>query len=140
VVWALNGRPPVIFGDGTQTRDFLYVEDTAFWLCRIAECDALVGETINLGSGQETSVAALAALVCAEAGQEGLTPVHLPARQGDVQRHLASAARAQQALGFHTRIPLRTGIRKLIDHLRAHKNGPAALLAEVPEVNWTSAT
>src|SRR5262245_13019780 len=56
VVWALNGQPPVIFGDGSQTRDFIFVEETAQWLCRVAECDELVGHTINLASGKETSV------------------------------------------------------------------------------------
>src|SRR5262249_17766275 len=53
-VWALNGRPPVIFGDGSQTRDFIYVAETARWLCRLAECDTLVGQTVNLASGRET--------------------------------------------------------------------------------------
>lgn len=50
-VWALCGKPPVIFGDGLQTRDFIYVAETAAWLCRIAECDPLIGQTVNLGSG-----------------------------------------------------------------------------------------
>ena len=46
----------MIFGDGSQTRDFIYVEETAYWLRRVAECDDLIGQTINLASGKETSV------------------------------------------------------------------------------------
>jgi UDP-glucose 4-epimerase len=133
-VWALNGMPPVIFGDGTQTRDFIYVEDTAHWLCRVAECEALVGETVNLGSGTETSVKELAALVCEEAGQPGLAPRFLPSRPGDVMRHLAGVARARATLGFATRTSLREGVRKLLGHLKAQD--ASGLLGQVPEVNW----
>jgi UDP-glucose 4-epimerase len=135
-VWALNAVRPVIFGDGTQTRDFLYVEDTAYWLRKVAECDALVGQTINLGSGKETSVAELAALVCQEAGRPDLTPRHEPARPGDVQRHLAGIRRVQRTLTFRTRHSLREGIRKLVDYFRAKEEGVGSLLAQVEERNW----
>jgi UDP-glucose 4-epimerase len=135
-VWALNGRPPVIFGDGTQTRDFIYVGDTAYWLCRIAECDELVGQTVNLGSGKETSVRELAALVCEEAGSPGLVPCYQPPRPGDVQRHLAGVERARQALGFAARTSLREGVGKLVHYFRSHKEGPAALMGQTRERNW----
>ena len=69
VARALTGQPPLIYGDGLQTRDFLYVEDTAYWLCRAAECDELIGQTLNLASGRETSVRTLATLVwCSQEG------------------------------------------------------------------------
>jgi UDP-glucose 4-epimerase len=139
VVWALAGRPLLVFGDGTQTRDFLYVEDTAYWLCRVAECDALVGQTLNLGSGRETSVRELAALVAEEAGSPASEPVHRPARQGDVRRHLAGVERARQTLGFAPRTPLREGVRRLVEYTRRRPEGLAALLGEVPEVNWSAA-
>ncbi|MEX2286349.1 MAG: NAD-dependent epimerase/dehydratase family protein [Planctomycetaceae bacterium] len=99
-VWALNGRQPVIFGDGTQTRDFIYVADTVYWLCRIAECDQLVGQTVNLGSGKETSVNELASAVGQAAGLGYLAPRYLPPRPGDVQRHLAGVEHAKTTLGF----------------------------------------
>jgi len=136
-VWALNGRPPIIFGDGQQTRDFIYVEDTAFWLARVAECAALVGQTVNLASGQEVSVRELANLVCAEAGDLTLAPQFLPARPGDVRRHLADTALAKKLLDFAPRTTLPQGIRKLIDHLRTRR--PDALLQQVRAVNWQSA-
>ncbi len=81
VVWALNGQPPIIFGDGSQTRDFIFVGETAHWLCRAAECDALVGRTVNLGSGVETSVNELAKIVFQEAGVPHVKPNHQPRRR-----------------------------------------------------------
>ena len=136
-IWALGGRPPVIFGDGTQTRDFIYVEETAYWLCRVAQCDALVGRTVNLGSGKETSVRELADLVYDEVGNGRIAPEFQPPRPGDVQRHFAGIEQARELLGFHTRITLREGIRKLIEHFRAIPGGMAALLDQAQKVNWT---
>jgi UDP-glucose 4-epimerase len=135
-VRALAGQPPVIYGDGLQTRDFLYVADTAHWLCRVAECDGLVGRTVNLASGRETSVRDLAALVCEEAGRPDLAPVHLPPRPGDVRRHLGSAAAAARLLGFAPRTGLREGVRLLIEALRARGEREGPLAGQAPDVNW----
>jgi UDP-glucose 4-epimerase len=139
VVWALAGLPPVIFGDGRQTRDFIYVADTAYWLCRVAECDALVGCTVNLGSGRETSVRELARVVCEAAGRPDLTPVFEAPRPGDVMRHLADSGLAAQALGFRARTDLREGVRRLVAYLRARPEGAAALASQAQRVNWTRA-
>ena len=138
VVWALNGRPPVVFGDGSQTRDFIYVEDTAYWLRRIAETDALVGQTVNLGSGKETSVRQLADLVYDEVGNGRIEPDFQARRPGDVQRHFAGIQKAQEVLGFHTRTSLRDGVRKLIEYFRSAPRGPAGLLREMQTLNWNS--
>jgi UDP-glucose 4-epimerase len=139
VVWALNDRRPIIFGSGTQTRDFIYVADTAHWLCRVAECDALVGQTINLGSGKETSVRELATLVYEEAGRPTLEPDYRPARPGDVQRHRAGIECAQRILGFQPQTSLSEGIAKLLEHLRARRTGVTTFLKDTQEVNWSTA-
>ncbi|MBI2823277.1 MAG: GDP-mannose 4,6-dehydratase [Planctomycetia bacterium] len=136
VVWALNGQPPIIFGDGTQTRDFIFVEETAHWLRRVAECDALVGETVNLASGKETSVAELARTVYEEVGLARVTPLHQPRRPGDVDRHLADVRKAQQTLGFATRITVREGIQRLIRHMQSLPRSAADLLEETAACNW----
>lgn len=138
-VWALNGVTPVIFGDGKQTRDFIYVEDTAYWLCRIAETDSLLGQTINLGSGIETSVNQLAELVYEAAGQSVLKPEYHPARPGDVRRHCAGVARAREILGFAPRVSVREGIGRLVEHFRSHPEGFDRLLAQAQKVNWVGA-
>jgi UDP-glucose 4-epimerase len=132
----LNGQAPMIFGDGSQTRDFIYVGETAQWLCRAAECDALVGRTINLGSGVETSVTELAKIIFAEVGLSHIKPNYQPPRPGDVQRHLADVRLAQQILGFNTRVNVREGIRRLLDHVRSQSRCAADLLAETNPFNW----
>jgi UDP-glucose 4-epimerase len=136
LVWALNGRPPIIFGDGSQTRDFIFVKETAQWLCRVAECDALVGQTINLGSGKETSVNELASIIYNEVGMGDPKPDYQPRRPGDVQRHLADVRRAQEVLGFKTSIDVRAGIRRLVEHVRSQERNVAALLSETTAFNW----
>jgi UDP-glucose 4-epimerase len=138
VVWALNGKPPVIYGDGQQTRDFIYVEDTAHWLCQIAESDAAVGRTINLGSGTETSVRELAEIIYRETGNGGMTPQFHRARPGDVRRHLAGSDTAQSLFGFQPRTSLHEGIRRLIEFIRAKPGGAAALLEETQTINWAA--
>ena len=135
-VWALNGKPPVIFGDGSQTRDFIYVEETAAWLRRVAECDALVGHTVNLGSGKETSVRELADLVYDVVGNGRIAPEFQPPRPGDVQRHFAGVERAQEILKFETRTSLREGIEKLVEYFRASPGGVARLLDDADKINW----
>lgn len=135
-VWALNGLPPVVFGDGRQTRDFIYVEETARWLRRVAECDALVGQTVNLASGKETSVLQLAKIIYEEAGAGRMAPSFQPRRPGDVDRHLADVRKARELLGFETSIDVREGVRRLIRYVRSQPQSPAALLAETQAVNW----
>jgi UDP-glucose 4-epimerase len=137
VVWALNGQAPVIFGDGGQTRDFIYVEDTAHWLRRAAECDALVGQTVNLGSGNETSIRELADVVYDVVRSARIDPEFRPPRPGDVRRHVADIAKAREILGFETRVSLREGIERLVDSLRS-KGDVEGLLAGTQKINWVT--
>lgn len=137
-VWAMNGRQPVIFGDGTQSRDFIYVEDTAHWLCEIAQCDTLIGQTINLASGKETTVRDLARFVCEALGMKA-NPVHRAPRPGDVQRHLGGMEKAKQLLGFQLRTSVAEGIGKLISHLKLQSIDATQMLAQIQEVNWKAA-
>jgi len=136
VVWAMNEMQPTIFGDGRQTRDFIYVKETAHWLVNIAGQDDLIGETINLGSGHETSVLELAEIVYEEVGCGSLTPVHVEPRPGDVRRHCADASRAKRLLSFELQTDVRQGVRHLIDYLRGREQSPQELLAAMEQSNW----
>ncbi len=136
-IWALNDQRPVIFGDGSQTRDFIYVEETAYWLATIAACDDLIGRTVNLGSGEETSVLDLARWVYAEAGREGLAPDFRPRRPGDVMRHCADASFARKTLNFQLNTKLRSGIRKTLAHFEEAASSPRDLLPLIDTENWT---
>jgi len=139
VARVLAGEPPVIFGDGLQTRDFLYVEDTAYWLCQVAGCDELVGQTVNLASGRETSVRELADLVCQETGRPELSLVYRAARPGDVRRHLGGIEKAVHFLQFAPRTDLRDGLRRIVAFMRRGLAEGAIAAQAVPEVNWKMA-
>ena len=85
---ARAGLPPVIFGDGTQTRDFTFVEDTVRGTILAAE-HASGHQVLNLGTGVETSIAHLARTVLTAAGHDRIEPVHAEARADEVRRRVA---------------------------------------------------
>lgn len=89
------GLPPVVFGDGSQTRDFTFVTDTARALVEGAEKDALLGTTTHLAHGKEVSIHALAEMLLGLLGKTGLGIEHAPARPGDLPRLGASVEKAR---------------------------------------------
>jgi UDP-glucose 4-epimerase len=133
---AMAGKPMVVFGDGAQTRDFCYVEDTARGILLAGTSDAAVGSTVNIGYGQETSVLELTRLV-REALNLPQTPVeHHAPRPGDVLRLYADIRAAQRLLGFEPRISLKEGLHRLVRWYR-QLNRPVAELLEAERVeNW----
>ncbi len=135
VLRALTDRPPVIFGDGLQTRDFTYVSDTVEGLLQASGADQMDGQVANIASGREVSVNAIAAHVLDLAGKTHLRPLYTPARPADVRRHLASVAKAERLLGFRAKIGIREGLRKYIDWFRSSVNRAEAIGCE-SERNW----
>jgi UDP-glucose 4-epimerase len=110
----LRGQPPVIHGDGRQTRDFLFVEDTVDAIAAAYEQPATRGQVINLASGQETAIGDLIGAICRYFGYTG--PIdHQPARPADVRRHRGDVTRAQDILGFSPKVSLDAGIRRTLD-------------------------
>jgi UDP-glucose 4-epimerase len=108
------GQPPLIFGDGEQTMDFVYIEDIA--RANIAAANSPVtDEVFNVASGTETSLNELA-LALARVMGSGLTPRYGPERKvNPVPRRLASTEKARQLLGFETTIGLNEGLRRLVE-------------------------
>ena len=115
----VEGAPPVIEGDGLQTRDFIYVQDTVEAMLALATLDVTPGLVLNIGSGRETSVRAVVETLCDIAGYVG-DPVAAPARIADVRRHRADVSRAEELLGPVARTPLRDGLERTYEwHLSA---------------------
>jgi UDP-glucose 4-epimerase len=120
--WLANlarGEPPVIFGDGSQTMDFIAVADVAraYILAAVSEEDAV---TVNIGTGRETSLRELAALLCAATGREGMEPVFGPARKvNGVTRRRAAVKTARERIGFEAQITLREGLAELVGWYQA---------------------
>jgi UDP-glucose 4-epimerase len=108
-----RGEAPVIFGDGTQTLDAVYVEDAARANLQAAS-SSITDDVFNVGTGDETSLRDLCALMCGAAGHPDLTPVHEPPRKvNPVSRRRAGIERARRSLRFETSIPLAEGLRRL---------------------------
>lgn len=108
------GEPPVIFGDGSQTMDFLYVEDLARAYVMLAVSN-VTGDVFNAGSGAETSLRQLCAMLCEAAGHPNVEPVFAPPRAvNPVTRRLAAVDRARDAFGFAASTSLPDGLRRLV--------------------------
>jgi UDP-glucose 4-epimerase len=107
-----EGRPPVIEGDGLQTRDFIHARDVASFVALILTREDVSGQVYNCGSGQATSVLALARTV-AEAGSLDVEPEFTAPRKGDIRHSLADISKAK-GLGFSPRISLRDGITEML--------------------------
>ena len=108
------GQPPLILGNGLQTMDFVYIDDVA--RANVLALQAETGcEAFNIASGTETSLCDLAAALCAAMGRPGLQPVHGEERSvNPVPRRLADTVKAEQLLGFRTRIGLEAGLQRLV--------------------------
>jgi UDP-glucose 4-epimerase len=133
---ALSGLPPVIFGNGSQTRDFLFVRDCVETLAKIVECDSLVGGLVNLGYGEETRVDELARLVLEITGRTDVKPVYEAERPADVPRLWVDTGKLQSAVAFKPRTSMRTGLQKTLTHFRKlHQENPNCL-ERMTARNW----
>jgi UDP-glucose 4-epimerase len=130
------GLPAVIFGDGTQTRDFTFVSDIARGILDAGACDAAIGQTINLGSGREIAIGDLAHAISQLAVGGNATIAHDAPRPGDVLRLCADASRARELFGFAPRVSLEEGIRSLIGWYDSLGPSGQNLLSEEKVRNW----
>ena len=110
---ARAGRPLTIFGDGQQSRDFVYVGDVARAIAAAAEADGGDGTAMNVGTGRETTVRQLAETVVALAGT-GVEIVHAPARAGEIVRSLARVDRIAGVLGWRAELALADGLARTL--------------------------
>lgn len=109
------GRQPVIYGDGQQTRDFTYVEDTVEGIVLAAECDELVGDVVNIAFGREVSISEIARLLMEQTKTAHIGVCYEGERPGDVMRHFADTSKARRLLGFQPNTELSEGLTKLIE-------------------------
>lgn len=115
------GLPPVIFGDGQQTMDFVHVRDIARANVLAARAK-VTDEVFNVGSGTETSLVQLAQALASVMGHPRLTPEFAPERSiNPVPRRLASTGKAERLLGFRTTVSLEQGLADLVKWWRAER-------------------
>lgn len=113
----LQGQPLTIFGDGGQTRDFIFVEDVARANLLAAESRA-AGEVFNVCTGQETSLLAIVETLGQIAGRRPVVQ-HEPPRPGDIYRSVGDPRKATAALNFRARISLADGLKRTLDWMEA---------------------
>jgi UDP-glucose 4-epimerase len=132
----LAGKPMVIFGDGTQTRDFTYVSDSARGIVLAATTATAVGRTLNLGSGFELSINDLARAIAEMTERPGAEVVHDEARPGDVLRLYADMSQAKTLLGYEPKVRLEEGLTALLEWYRSQEASPEQLLRDEVVRNW----
>ena len=116
----LEGEPPVVYGDGRQTRDYVYVGDVVEANLAAAAHPEAHGE-FNVGTGTEASVLEVIAALREAAGlsEEEWQPRSAPARQGELERSCPDVTRAREELGFTADTSLREGMRRTLDFVHA---------------------
>lgn len=113
----LAGQPTRVFGDGGNTRDYVFIDDVVDAFVRAAEVPAAAGLRFNVGTGVETTDRGLHTLV-AEAAGAADDPEYAPARLGDVARSALDAERAAEVLGWTPRVTIREGVARTVDYFR----------------------
>lgn len=137
VLRAMNDLPPIVFGDGQQTRDFTEVSDIVRGMVLAAECEALVGGTVNIAAGREVSINEVAQIILKLVGQDGqIVPLHMEPRPGDVRRHYADISQARQVMNFQPEIGIDQGIRHYIDWVRNQNWDLESLQKQEMIINW----
>jgi UDP-glucose 4-epimerase len=110
----LSGEPMVIYGDGTQTRDFIHVDDLCDCIHRATTTDGLAGDVFQVAMGVETAIADLAELVQKVTGAESEIRFE-PKRAGEIHRSWADISKARRVLGFNPQVDLEQGIAQTVD-------------------------
>ncbi len=114
-----EGKPPLIFGEGDQTMDFIYIEDIAAASILALKSD-VENEVFNIACGKETSLKELCNLLLEVMGSK-LKPEHVPIpaerQKVEVMRRLADVSKAKALIGFEARVNLKEGLKKLVEWL-----------------------
>ncbi len=115
----VRGEDVTIFGDGEQTRDFMYVGDTADLTIEVYKNPASRGRVINAGSGREVSIKTVLTKM-ADILEYTKPFVHLDARPGDVRRHCSDISEVREVLGWEPKTSFEEGLRKTVEWYRDH--------------------
>jgi UDP-glucose 4-epimerase len=130
---ALAGEPLEIYGDGGQTRDFIFVDDLVRAVRQAASVPGIGGQVFHIATARETTITALAAVllrVLARHGFTGMELRHGPARTGDIRRNFADASKAAALLGWRAEVPLEEGLERVVAWFARHAEAGTAALPE----------
>lgn len=118
----LNGMPPIIYGDGSQTRDYTYIKDMVKGFDSVLNHNEPIREPINFGTGREIKIVDLANEIIELCGRSSnIKPVHVEPRPEEVQRLVAETSRAKELLGWEPEYALEDGLIQFINWYKNYK-------------------
>jgi nucleoside-diphosphate-sugar epimerase len=121
----LEGRQPIIYGDGEQTRDFTYIANVVDGVLRACDAPNVAGEVINVATGGRISLNELLRVMNRIVGSK-VQAVHMDARAGDVTDSQADITKAQTLLGYAPTVGLEEGLRRTLEWCRGERSAGAA--------------
>lgn len=114
----LQGRQPIIYGDGEQMRCFSFIDDVVDPLKKMATEDAVVGHRINIGPDDEFITINELAKVIADLLDFPLAPIYMPGRPQEVKHATCSANKAREYLGYEPKVALKEGLKSMIEYIK----------------------
>jgi len=118
ILWALAGEPLEVHGDGTQSRDFTFIENVVEANLLAARAPGVGGEVFNVGCGQQVSLLGIIGRLESVLGRT-LARRHTASRAGDVPHTLADVSKAKRLLGYSPRVDFDEGFRRTVEHFAA---------------------
>jgi UDP-glucose 4-epimerase len=122
ILWGLAGTPLEIHGDGTQTRDFTYIDNVVEANLAAARAPDVTSEVLNVGCGARTSLLAIVDQLERLLGRR-LERRHTPPRAGDVRHTLADVSRGKRLIGYTPLVDFDEGLRRTVEYFRAASRG-----------------
>jgi len=114
----LQGKQPIIYGDGEQKRCFSDIEDVIYCIEQLIFRNDLNGEIFNIGPDEEfVSINELAKIIANEL-KFNLHPIYVPARPNEVKYATCSAEKARRILNYKTKVDLKTSIKRMVDYIK----------------------
>lgn len=127
----LQGKPPVVYGDGGQTRDFTYIQNVVHGNLLASEAPRAVGHVLNVANGRSISLKELLDKLQLHLGTK-VTPQFEPPRIGDVRDSLADITLARQLLNYEPLVDFDTGLQDSVDYYRRMASLPAGSASAAP--------
>ena len=115
----IGGRPPVVFGDGEQSRDFVFIGDVVHANLLAMAARRVRGETVNIASGRRTSLNQLLTILGTILGG-GVSPVYQRPRKGDIRHSSADIQKARRLLKYQPKTDLVKGLKETVRYFRSH--------------------
>jgi len=114
----LSGKPPTVYGDGTQSRDFTFIDDVVEANLLAARARGAAGMAFNVGGGQRVTLNEVVAMLGKVLGRD-IAPEYAPERPGDILHSLADISNATEVLGYTARTSLREGLIRTVEFFRS---------------------